>query len=229
MGRLRDARHRIPENRFWGLLSLQLWVLLVGSDNEFPLHWATTHNNLSNFGERWNHLSIPAGGCGNAQITTLQSYEPNPMSISMKERDPLLVFWGVCSMHVCVCVRWGYSDSLSGNYYARAIATQRRMSSFWNISWIEWVIKEWTLVRVILHWRTMTTLFPIAVTHCRMYTCGHTHARRLTYSMHIHTGEALGQHSRGQSNKTWHKTCCPNNSEKLKGHSTNLVLDLTYS
>lgn len=42
-----EAHHRFPENWLWGLLSLQLWELLVGSDNGFPLHWATTQHNTT--------------------------------------------------------------------------------------------------------------------------------------------------------------------------------------
>lgn len=39
---LREGEGRWPQTSWGTNLSLQLWVLLVGSDNGYPLHWATT-------------------------------------------------------------------------------------------------------------------------------------------------------------------------------------------
>lgn len=96
--------------------NLQLWVLLVGCDNAFPLHQATILN-PSNVDEQWNHLNTPAGGHGGPVITTLRNTEHNPMTVLVKERDHLLIYMVQKECFYCTCVWRGLSDSLSGKYY----------------------------------------------------------------------------------------------------------------
>ena len=75
----------------------------------------------------------------------------------------------------------------------------------------------------ILHWRTVTPLFPIAVTHKRRQTWSHTQARRLTFSMHTHERDLR---------QTWQRAVKrnirPETLEALKGYSSNLVLHLFH-
>lgn len=120
----------------WGpFLSRHQWTLLAEADSDsgFPLHTAVTQC----------HKMKSSVESQESKLRPCYSIRNNPNYIfCKKERRPIL--------RVCVCV--------SGNNYAQTITSRSLMSSFWNISWNEWVIMEWMLFSIDAQW---TTLFPL--------------------------------------------------------------------
>lgn len=202
MGRLRAARHRLPEGR----RLFHWWRSWWESDNGFPLRWVTTQH--TNFGEQRYHQSIPAGGCGAAHINMQQMSMWRAWSddnFCGRERDPppphfCDAYESVYCMCVCVCVmevfkhpQWKVLCQSNGK-------TETHVQLF---GIFPEQLKDEDYCNGILHWRTVTPLFPIAVTHEQRQTWSHTQARRLTFCMYTHTRETLDKHGGEQSNNTW--------------------------
>lgn len=145
MGRLRAARHRLPEGR----RLFHWWRSWWESDNGFPLRWVTTQH--TNFGEQRYHQSIPAGGCGAAHINMQQMSMWRAWSddnFCGRERDPPppSFLWRIreCILHVCVCVcDGGVQTSSVESIMPEQWQNRDSCPTFWNISW---TIKGWRLL-----------------------------------------------------------------------------------
>ena len=177
--------------------------ILVGSDNGFPLRWITTQH--TNFGEQWYHQSIPAGGCGAAHIN-MQQMSIILISDAYESVYCMCVYACVCvclCVCVCVCVCVFVMEVYRHPQWKVLCQSNGKTETHVQLFGIfPEQLKDEDYCNGILHWRTVTPLFPIAVTHKRRQTWSHTQARRLTFSMHTHMRETWDKHGREQSNKT---------------------------